>query len=94
MKKTGRLQHIHVEPLDNGGAHLKVRHAMPPMLANQPMSSMGMDDGEENLGASTPEDAGAHVTRLLKAHQGQTGPSDNDADNHPLKAAFGRKKKF
>lgn len=97
--KKGKMQHMHIEPNDNGGAQVKV-HRAPMMHANAgsvplgggPMPSAMMGNQDENLGAATPEEAGAHVTRLLKEHQGQAGGKD-EMPASPLKSAFGRSKK-
>lgn len=77
MMKKGGLRHIHVEPMTDGSASVKVHS-----------NSMGMpsdNDGDESASGATPEEAGAHVTRMLKKHFGKSAKSD-----HPAAKAFGR----
>lgn len=89
MKRKGTLKHIHVEPMTDGSASVKAHHEMPMESGASPMGAYGSND--ESASGATPEEAGAHVTRMLKKHFGK---SDNDSDDkyakHPAKAAFGR----
>jgi hypothetical protein len=92
MAKKGSLKHIHIEPMSDGTAHFKAHHE-PPMEkgSNGQMPMMGGYDANDESGSGTPEEMGAHVTRILKKHFGK---SDNDADDmyaaHPGRKAFGR----
>jgi hypothetical protein len=63
-------------------------------MSDGPGSPMGAyDANDESASGATPEEAGAHVTRMLNQHFGKS-KNDNDADDkyskHPAKGAFGR----
>lgn len=87
MAKKGSLRHIHVEPNTDGSAQIKAHHAM----ATGEKMPMDYGSSDESASGATPEEAGAHVTRILKQHFGK---SDHDADDkykkHPAAPAFGR----
>ena len=87
-KKSGTLQHIQVEPMTDGSASVKAHHSMP---MGEPGGSMAGPYGsnDESASGANPEEAGAHVTRMLKKHFGKS-TSDDKYATHPAKAAFGR----
>jgi hypothetical protein len=91
MAKKGKLRHIHIEANTDGTAHIKVHRA--PM-ANETKQAMPYDyEGSDESMSGSPEEAGAHVSRILKEHFGK---SDNDADDKkaPMRKAFGRPGKY
>ena len=93
--KKGKLRHIHIEPNSDKTAQVKVHRAPAPRSDKEASSPFDYEGNDESFGAGSPEEAGAHVTRILKEHMGQK-TSDNDADDyssHPMKAAFGAKGK-
>jgi len=93
MSKKGKLRHIHIEANTDGTAHIKVHRAPTPSSTKE---AMPYDyEGNDESMSGTPEEAGAHVTRILKDHFGKSGKaanSDDDADDkpQPMKRAFGR----
>lgn len=95
MAKKSMLRHIHIEPNDDGSAQIHAHRKPMPMKSadvkdTSPASPMMDYEGnDEKVGASSPEEAGAHVTRMLKEHFGNKGAS-NPYAKHPAKAAFGR----
>ena len=88
-KMSKKIRHIHIEPHTDGTAHFEAPHEMPDGDGKMPM--MGGSSSNMESGSGTPEEMGAHVTRILKKHFGK---SDNDADDkyaaHPGRKAFGR----
>lgn len=91
MAKKGKLRHIHIEANTDGTAHIKVHRAPTPGKSDGPMP-YDYDSNDESMSGS-PEEAGAHVTKILKDHFGK---SDNDADDkpQPMRKAFGRPAKY
>jgi hypothetical protein len=93
--KKGKLRHIHIEPNSDKTAQVKVHRAPAPRESKDTGSPFDYEGNDESFGAGTPEEAGAHVTRILKENMGQKS-SDGDSDDyssHPMKAAFGAKSK-
>jgi hypothetical protein len=88
-KKAGMLRHIHVEPMTDGSASVKAHNKAPSGGGNIPMGDYESND--ESASGATPEEAGAHVTRMLKQHFGKSdGDGDDKYAKHPAKSAFGR----
>ena len=88
-KMSKKIRHIRIEPHTDGTAHFEAPHEMPD--GNAPMGMESSPSQNMESGSGTPEEMGAHVTRILKKHFGK---SDNDADDkyaqHPGRKAFGR----
>lgn len=62
----GKLRHIHIEPADKpaGGAQVILHHEPPKV--QKLGASWGQN--ETKINAMSPEEAGEHVTKALKAH--------------------------
>lgn len=90
--KKGKLRHIHIEPNSDKTAQVKVHRAPVPSTQKSTMP-MDYEGNDESFGAGSPEEAGAHVTRILKEHMGQNS-SDDDSDDEaaPMRGATARKK--
>lgn len=72
MVKKGELEHIRVEPTENGGA---VTHVHKKMSSGRGKNSGPwlQDDRVEHYSHGSHEEAGRHVTSVLKAHHGGGG---------------------
>jgi hypothetical protein len=78
MIKKGELEHIRVEPTENGGA---VTHVHKKMSSGRGKNAGPwlQDDRIEHYSHKTHEEAGRHVTAVLKAHHGASKNSEQGA---------------
>jgi hypothetical protein len=90
MARPVKIKHIHIEPHTDGTAHFRAPHQEPD--GKEGMSPMmGNASQNEESGSGTPEEMGAHVTRILKKHFGKSdGDADDKYSKHPAAGAFGR----
>lgn len=73
--KKGELRHIHIEPLDDGTITSRV--SKKPSNTKQKGAWL-MDESEEKGSHTTPEEAGKHVTEILRQHFAKGAPAAKD----------------
>lgn len=87
--KKGELRHIRIEPADDGSAVLHVHKKQNSAKAQKgPWLS---DESEEIHTHPTPEEAGKHVTAILRQHFAKESPkaADSAAKRRDMNSAKG-----
>jgi len=73
------IEHIRVEPAENGGAVSHVTHKESSGRGKNAGPWL-QDDRVKHYAHATPEEAGAHVTAMLKKHHGGKERSEQGAE--------------
>lgn len=82
----GKLKHMHVRPMDNGGYTVESDHEMPPKpMAGKGNMAMPMDydAGTHRAGFDNPDDALTHIGSLMGAGGGAPGGAPDDEGGAP-----------
>jgi hypothetical protein len=74
--KKGELRHIHIEPATDGSAVLRLSKKSTEGKNKGPWLS---DSSEETHTHPTPEEAGKHVTEILRQHFHKESPKATDS---------------